>query len=76
MLWKLCDSPGFSQMRVERELPAPTGAVSRWMRGDRVPRVKNQDLLEKRYGIPKLAWGQKPKRVLKPARPASERAAA
>lgn len=76
LLWKLCDSPGFSQMRVERELPAPAGIVSRWMRGDRRPRPKNKSLLEDRYGIPILSWGQKPKRALRPARPATERLAA
>jgi plasmid maintenance system antidote protein VapI len=60
LLKKALDDRQMTQGQLRRRIGAPTGAISRWIRGERRPGLNMAVRLERELGIPVDAWSAAP----------------
>ncbi len=57
-LWVRLSELGWSQYVLQQKIGAPTGMVSRWLYGERVPTAKWVSAIEAATGVPSRLWGE------------------
>ena len=60
LLWMAMGTKRVSAEDVRRDVEASSGAVAKWLYGDKRPGISYAQRLEQSFGVPMVAWTQQP----------------